>query len=158
MNTVHCAEKVDQIYTRLAWIMLLTGLMFVLKSVTAFVPSDWQAILQAVMPYWGMLISGLLIWVLAPSVFKKIKKGSLLEPEPEGFAAQMIHQALAISWGMTIGGLVMMQWLSQLWLSSQPGGLLMFHAALALMCLTASLSFLYLVHDGHEVPEQEEWD
>jgi len=158
MSTPHCAEQLDRIYTRLAWIMLLTGLLFVYKSTVAVLPDSWNTVAAELTPILGMVISVLLIWTLAPSVLKKLRKGMLLEPEPEGFAAQMIHQALAISWGVTIGGLVLLQVISKVFLDTLPDGQLVLNVAFALMFVTASLSFLYLVHDGYDGAEQEDWD
>lgn len=158
MNTTHCAEQLDRIYSRLAWIMLLMGTLFAYKALLPLLPLSWTSIEAELTSVMVFCTSVLMIWTLLPSVLKKVKNGRPLEPEPDGFAAQMIHQALAISWGMTIGGLVLLQVISKVLFEVQPDGQLVLNGAFALMFVSASLSFLYLVHDGYDVPEQQDWD
>lgn len=134
------------------------GLLFAVKSMLPLVPESWTELAGYLPPVVGMIVSILLLWTLLPSVLKKFKNGRPLVPEPEGFAAQMIHQALAISWEMIIGGLVLLQFISKVLFDVQSDGQLVLNGALAVMFVSASLSFLYLVLDGYDLPEQQEWD
>ncbi|MFC3194794.1 hypothetical protein ACFODZ_11140 [Marinicella sediminis] len=157
MNTDHCAEKIDRIYSRMAWGMLLMGLMFVFKLIELVVAADWQAWITAITPWMGLVVSLLIIWTLGPSVFSKLKNKQPMQQEPEGFSAEMINQALAISWGATICGLVLMQSVSKVLFSHELNGAVYFNAAMALLFISASSTFLYLTHSGYDQIQPDEW-
>ena len=157
MSNDSCAEKIDRIYIRLAWIMVLTGLIFVLKILAVLVP-DWQAMIKTATPVLGLLISLSIIWTLGPSALKNLRGQNKSSKEPEGFVADMLQQALAVSWGVTLVGIVLVQLINQVFGSNQITAQLLSSVLFALMTLSASLTFLYLVKEESNGEAEEEWD
>ena len=89
---------------------------------------------------------------------KKFKAQNSPTQEPEGFVSDMLHQALAVSWGVTLVGLVLIQLINQVFGSNQLSAQMLFNALFALMTLSASLTFLYLVREESNAVVEEEWD
>lgn len=158
MKNENCAEKSDQICLRSAWIMLATGLLFALKLFSGWVTPDWQNTLQMIITIWGLVISLMIIWTLAPTFIKKIKFQTVEHPEQEGYVTDILNQSLVISWGVTFVGMVMLQSIDTVLLSRSLSGAAFFDAMLALMTLSASVTFLYLTHSGYDQTQDEGWD
>lgn len=158
MENNHCAEKIDRIYSRLAWIMLMTGGLYVVKLLAPLLPDGWQANIQTAIPWMGSLIGLMIVWALGPNLLQKIKNQQAVDQDPEGFAAHALQQALSISWGITIAGMVLFQTVSKVLFTAVISGTTYFNVMFALMTVSASITFLFLVHDGLVQPETEDWD
>lgn len=158
MENKNCAEKVDRIYSRLAWIMLMTGGLFVIKLLAPVMADSWQPIIKTTIPWLGIMISLLTLWTLGPNLWQKVKNQQAVDQDHEGFAAHALQQALSISWGVTIAGMVLLQTVNSVLISTAISGTTFFNVMFALMTVSASITFLFLVHEGLVQPDSEDWD
>ena len=153
-----CIEKSEKIYHKLAWGMVVVGLMYVLKIAALMIDGMWQQWIQGVVIFLGFVISVMIIWTLAPTLWKQLKGQNVQRNEPEGFTSDMMNQAIRISWGMTFVGMVMVQSINTVLLDQSLSTEMFFNVMFALMSLSASITFLYLTSTGFDQVQDEEWD
>ncbi len=137
--------------------MVVVGLMYVFKITADLVVGKWQQWIQGSVIVMGFVISVMVIWTLAPTLWRQVKGQAIQHQDPEGFASDMLNQSLRISWGITFVGMVMLQSINTVLLGESLRTELFFNVMFALMTLSASTTFLYLNSTGYDLPD-EDWD